>query len=79
VAGRDAEDGNDERAGDDAAAHDGQQTLPGSTTASGGNGTQAPQRSKHTPATKVTWWESNLIAYVAVRPAVGGTSDFDLT
>jgi len=74
-----ADDCDDDDAGEDAASHDRQKGLPGSTTESGGDWDQAPRRSKRKSAPNVTWWESNPNAYAAAGPAVGGTSDWDLT
>ena len=59
AAGFDAEDGDDNDAGEDAAAHEGHDVLPGSTTKSGGDGVQALRRSKRKPEPKITWWERN--------------------
>jgi len=67
-AGLDAEDGNKDDAGEDAAAHDGHEVLPGATTASGGDGVQALRRSKRKPEQKLIWWERNQKAYVAGGP-----------
>jgi len=44
AAGLDAEDGDDNDAGEDAAAHDGHDVLPGAPTESGGDGVQALRR-----------------------------------
>jgi len=44
AAGLDAEDGDDNDAGEDAAAHDGHEVLPGYTTESGDDGVQALRR-----------------------------------
>jgi len=79
TAGLDAEDGDDNVAGEDAAAHDVHDVLPGSTTESGGDGVHALRRSKRKPAPKVTWWERNPKAYVAEGPKGGVPSGWDLT
>ena len=50
----DAEDGDDDVAGEDAAADDGHEVLPGSTTESGGDQVEALRRSKRNPAPKIT-------------------------
>jgi len=63
--GLEAEDGDGNDAGEDTAAHDGHDVLPGSTTESGEEGVQAPRRSKRKPAPKGTWWERKPTAYVA--------------
>jgi len=55
----DAEDGDDDDANEDAAAQEGHQVLPESTTESNEDLAQGPRRSKRKPAPKVTWWESN--------------------
>jgi len=75
----DAEDGDNNDAGEDAAAHDGHDVLPGSTTESGGDGVQPLRRSKRKPAPKVTWWESNPKAYVAVGTFAGAQASWDLS
>jgi len=74
AAGLDAEDGDDNDAGEDAAAHDGHDVLPGSTTESGGDGVQALPRSKRKPAPKVSLWERNPKAYVTEGPKGGALS-----
>jgi len=51
----DAEDGYENDAGEDAAAHDGHDVLPGSITESVGDGVQALRRSKRKPAPQVSW------------------------
>jgi len=79
AAGLDTEDGDDNDAGEDAAAHDGHDVLPGSTTESGGDGVQALRRSKRKPAPKVTWWERNPKAFDAEGPKGGAPSGWDLT
>jgi len=63
--GLEEEDGDGNDAGEDTAAHDGHDVLPGSTTESGEEGVQAPRRSKRKPAPKGTWWERKPTAYVA--------------
>jgi len=78
-AGFDAEDGDESDSGEDAAAHDGHEVMPGSTTESGGDGVQALRRSTRKPAPKVTWWESNPKAYVAAGPFAGAQSAWDLS
>jgi len=79
AAGLDEEDGDDNDAGKDAAAHVGHDVLPGSNTQSCGDGMQAPRRSKRKPAPKVTWWERNPTAYVAEVPKGGAPSGWDLS
>jgi len=76
--GLNAEDGDEDDAGEDAAAHDGHEVLPGSTTEIGGDGVQALWRSKRKLAPKKAWWESNPKAYVAVGPFAGAQSSWDL-
>jgi len=74
AAGLDAEDGDDNDAGEDAAAPDGHDVLPGSTTESNGDGVQALRRSKRKPAPDITWWERNPKIYVAEGPKGGASS-----
>jgi len=78
-AGLDAENRDDNDAGEDAAAHDVHDVLPGCTIESGGDGVQPLRRSKRKPAPKVTWWESNPKAYVAVGTFAGAQSSWDLS
>ena len=75
----DAEDGDGDDAGEDAAPQEGHQVLPDSTTESDDDGAQAPRRSTRKPAPKVTWWESNPKAYVAAGPFGDAKSAWDLS
>jgi len=79
AAGLEEEDGDDNGAGEDAAAHDGHDVLPGSTTESGDDGVQALRRSMRKPKPNVTWWERNPKAYIAEGLKGGASSGSDLT
>ena len=74
-----AEDGDEDDAGEDAAAQKDHQVLPDSTTESGDDGAQAPWQSNHKPAPKGTWWKSSPNVCAAAGPLVGAKSAWDVS